>query len=91
MSAFRGSKAIQDVIERMKPLAEWYERFKPEVRELVVERTDYDLIARWPRAAHALDIEVTHNGSFWKRFQLAYDSGEGRYLKPPEPEQASIE
>lgn len=91
MSAFRGTKAIQDVKQRMQPLADWFTKFKPEVRELVVERKDYDLIARWPKAAHAEDIEVTHNGIFWGRFQLAYDSGEGRYLKPEAPKQEVIE
>jgi hypothetical protein len=89
-SSFRGIKGIQDIKKKMSVLVEFYERFKPEVKELACSRVDYDLIARWPRAASVEGFAVTDNGIFFHGLRLTFDTGQGRYQKPQLPEQAVI-
>lgn len=89
-SSFRGIQGIRDIKARMATLVAWYEKHKPEVRELVVERTDYDLIERWPKAASVEEFDVTDNGIFFKGMRLTYTTGQGRYEKPTGPEQTVI-
>lgn len=89
--SFRGIKGIRDIKARMVELVAWYEKFKPEVQELVCERADYDLIARWPKAADAEGFIISHNGIFYKGMRLTYDTGRGRYDKRKAPEQMVIQ
>jgi hypothetical protein len=89
-SSFRGIKGIRDIKAELQPLAEWYLKFKPEVDTLTCSRIDYDLIARWPRAANVEGFDVTDNGIFFKGLRLSYDTGEGRYVKPAAPDQQVI-
>lgn len=89
-SSFRGIKGIRDIKAEMEPLAAWYAKFKPDVTILTCSRVDYDLIARWPKAAHVEGFDVTENGIFFKGLRLTYDTGEGRYEKPAAPEQTVI-
>lgn len=51
-SSFRGIQGIRQIKARMGPLTAWYKKFKPNVHELILDRADYDLIARWPKAAN---------------------------------------
>lgn len=89
-NAFRGIKGIRDIKAEIEPLEKWYRAFRPEVQVLTISRIDYDLIARWPKAAHVEGFDVTDNGIFFRGMRLSYDSGEGRYVKPPVPEQTVI-
>lgn len=89
-SSFRGIQGIREIRARLNPLAEWYERFKPEVTELVCSRKDYDLIARWPKAAEVEGFVLSHNGIFYEGLRLTYDTGQGRYDKRQSPEQQVI-
>jgi hypothetical protein len=88
--SFRGIKGIREIKARMSALADFYRKFKPEVTEIVLERSEYDLIARWPRAADFEGFILSHNGIFYEGLRLTYDTGEGRYVKPEKPEQAVI-
>lgn len=90
-SSFRGIQGIREIKVRMGRLAQFYRDFKPEVKELVLGREDYDLIARWPRAAHAEGFAITDNGIFFEGLRLTFDTGQGRYDKPNQPEQAVIQ
>lgn len=90
-SSFRGIQGIREIKARLLPLLEWYRQFKPEVSELVCEREDYDLIARWPKAANVEGFDVTDNGIFFKGMRLTFATGEGRYEKRQGPQQAVIE
>lgn len=89
--SFRGIQGIREIKARLLPLAQWYAKFKPEVTELVCERTDYDLIARWPKAANVEEFDVTDNGVFFKGMRLTFATGQGRYEKKTGPQQAVIE
>jgi hypothetical protein len=89
-SSFRGIKGIRDIKAELEPLAKWYAQFKPDVNDLTCSRVDYDLIARWPKAADLEGFSVTHNGIFFQGMRLTYDTGQGRYEKPAAPEQAVI-
>ncbi len=80
-SYFRGYWSIMEVVERMRPLADWMERFKPGQKELTLIRKDWDLIARWPKAASLFDIAVDEKGLHWRGFQLKPDGKPGRYEK----------
>lgn len=89
-SSFRGIQGIREIKSRMGPLAKWYRQFKPGVSEIVCDRADYDLIARWPKAANLEGFSITDNGIFFDGMRLAFDTGEGRYQKQNGPEQAVI-
>lgn len=91
-SLFRGYRGIEEIKTRMTPLMEWTKQFKPQQMHLTLSRKDYDLIKRWPKAAHCLEIEVLSTGEIWWRgLQLVYDSGMGRYAKLQEPIQLDVE
>lgn len=89
-SSFRGIQGIREIKARMAELVSFYRKFKPEVTELVCSRDDYDLIARWPKAANVEGFSVTDNGIFYEGLRLTFDTGQGRYDKRPAPEQAVI-
>lgn len=89
-NAFRGIKGIQEIMVRMAALVEYYERFRPDVKELVCERKDYDLIARWPKAANVEGFLISDAGIFYRGLRLTYDTGQGRYDKSKAPEQTVI-
>jgi hypothetical protein len=89
-SAFRGIQGIREAKARLAKLAAWYKRFKPEVTELVCSRKDYDLIARWPKAANVEQFLVSASGIYFEGFRLTYDTGQGRYDKRADPEQTVI-
>ncbi|HEY4355630.1 MAG TPA: hypothetical protein VGN16_07790 [Acidobacteriaceae bacterium] len=90
-SSFRGIQGIRDIKARMGELVKFYRKFKPGVVELICSRDDYDLIARWPRAANVEGFSVTDNGIFYEGLRLTFDTGQGRYEKPATPEQVVIQ
>lgn len=90
-SVFRGYRGIDEIIQRMQPLVDWTKKFKPEQQCLRLERKDYDLIKRWPKAAHCHGIDVVGNEIWWQGLELVYDSGMSRYAKLSSPVQADIE
>ena len=81
VSYFRGYWSIKDVVEYMKPLAEWMQKFKPETHVLTLKRQDYDLIRRWPKAASLHGITVTETGARFMDFELHFDKKPPRYPK----------
>lgn len=89
-SAFRGIQGIREIRARMTTLVAYYQRFRPDVNELVCSRKDYDLIARWPRAANAEGFLISDSGIFYEGLRLTYDTGQGRYDKAQAPEQTVI-
>lgn len=89
-SSFRGIQGIREIKTRMTQLVAWYRQFKPELREIVIERVDYDLIERWPKAANVEGFDVTDNGIFFSGMRLTYTTGQGRYDKRQGPEQTVI-
>lgn len=92
-TAFRGYASIGEVMKRMTKLIEWTRQFKPQQQHMTLQRTDYDLIKRWPKAAAAHGISVVDNGrELWYRgLELTYDGGPRRYERPPTPVQTDIE
>jgi hypothetical protein len=91
-SVYRGSRGIAEIIERMTPLVEWTKQNKPGQMCMILQRRDYDLIARWPKAAHVNGITVMQNGELWWRgLELVYDQGLSRYAKLKAPEQLDVE
>jgi hypothetical protein len=80
-SPYRGIQSIREAKARMIRLIAWYSKHKPEITELCVSRADYDLIARWPRAADVEGFVVNHNGIFYEGMRLKYDAVIGRYDK----------
>lgn len=78
-NSFRGIQGIREIKSRISRLAQWNKKFRPDIRTLTLARKDFDLIARWPKAAQVEGFDVTHNGVFFDGFQLNYSSGEGRY------------
>lgn len=89
-SAFRGIQGIREVKARMLPLLAWYRRFKPDINEIIIARKDYDLLARWPKAANVEGFLAGPNGIFYEGLRLTFDTGQGRYEKRQGPEQTVI-
>lgn len=89
-STFRGIQGIREAKAKMQKLVAWYRKFKPDVTEIVVSRKDYDLIARWPKAANAEEFLIGPNGIFYEGLRLTFDTGQGRYDKRQGPEQTVI-
>jgi hypothetical protein len=78
-SVFRGMRGIEEVTQKMKKLVEFYRLHKPRVTTITLARVDYDLIKRWPKAASACGFDVTHNGVFYKGYELRFAAGAPRY------------
>ncbi len=92
-SNFRGYASIGEVMQRMTKLVEWTRQFKPNQQHMTLQRKDYDLIKRWPKAAGAHGIAVVDKGrELWYRgLELTYDGGPRRYEKQTVPQQVDIE
>lgn len=90
-SLFRGYRGIEEIVSRIGPLVDWTKKFKPDQRHLTLTRKDYDLISRWPKAAHVHGIEVVGKDIWFHGLELTYDSGMSRYAKSAAPDQADIE
>lgn len=89
-SSFRGIQGIREIKTRMQSLVDFYRKFRPDVNELVCSRKDYDLVARWPKAANVEGFLISDSGIFYEGLRLTYDTGQGRYDKTQAPEQAVI-
>jgi hypothetical protein len=90
VSSFRGIQGIRDIKARLEPLADYYIAFKPSVTELICSRADYDLVARWPKAAAIEGFDTSDAGIFFQGLRLTFATGEGRYEKSDRPEQEVI-
>lgn len=90
-NSFRGIRGIEEIAVKMAKLVDYLTRYRPDVKQLILSRPDYDLVARWPKAANVLGFDVTHNGIFYKGFQLTFNTEHGRYQPQPEAHQAVIE
>lgn len=78
-SPFRGSTAIDAVVARMRPLADWLSAFRPECKVITVPSRDLDVLRRYPQAADALHQIVTSNGvTYWRGFELRGDQQAAR-------------
>lgn len=90
-TSFRGYWAIKEVLERMDPLVEWTKRFKAHQRHITLARKDYDLIRRWPKAAHVHQIECVGPETWYHGFELTYDGGPRRYVAAAQAIQTDVE
>lgn len=75
---FRGFHAIAEVVERMVKLADHQQKFHPH-ESLRLFRKDYDLLARWPKAAAMHGVMVEGETLVFKGFTLTYDRTQKRY------------
>jgi hypothetical protein len=81
-STFRGYRAISDVVERMRPLADWLELNAPTCHVMTLARRDLDLLQRWPEAAAVHQIHTNHDRvTYWRGFELRADKTASRYEK----------
>src|SRR4051812_20597545 len=88
----QGYRLIEDIMKRVRPLAEWTRQFKPGQLHLTLSRNDYDVLKRWPVAAHAHEVDVVNDREICSRgLELTYDGGPGRYVRPPVAIQVDIE
>lgn len=52
---------FNDLVERLKPLADWMEKFKPDCKTIRVAREDMKLITKYPEAANDMGFHQ-HGG-----------------------------
>lgn len=87
----QGYRLIEDIMKRVGPLADWTRQFKPDQLHLTLTRNDYDVLKRWPKAAHAHGVDVVNGREVWFRgLELTYDGGPRRYEKKKLPEQSDL-
>lgn len=82
---FRGYRAIEDVVARMKPLAEWHKLNRPDIKVLTLHRRDLDVIQRWPETGRLFEINTNNGITYWRGFELRADKTPSRYRDPFEP------
>lgn len=88
----QGYRLIETIMKRVGPLADWTRQFKPEQQHLTLTRNDYDILKRWPVAAHAHDVDAVNGRELWFRgLELTYDGGPRRYVKPRPVVQVDLE
>lgn len=80
VSTFRGFHGIGEVIERMEPLGNWLQAFKPETKVLTLRRRDLDLLQRWPKAAALYHVYTVDGVTHWRGFVLRADASPPRYV-----------
>jgi hypothetical protein len=90
-SYFRGTSAIREVLTRAKPPAEWTRKFKPHQERLILRRTDFDVVKRWPKAAEIVGFQFRSDGLYYAGLHLYPDTGPGRYVHADKPTQTDIE
>lgn len=79
-SYFRGLRGIQEIRDdKLRRLAEWLKANRPSCRQLTLKRKDYDLIARYPKAAGLAGFTVSDGSIFYDGFELRWDRSPGRY------------
>lgn len=86
----QGYRLIEDIMKRVRPLAEWTRQFKPEQLHLTLTRNDYDILKRWPVAAHAHGVDAAGQEIWFRGLELTYDGGPRRYVRPLAPIQADF-
>lgn len=69
---FRGTRQIEAVIERMKPLALWLQTFRPDCRVMTLSRRDFETLRSYPERALVLfEITPATDGKlYWRSFEL---------------------
>jgi hypothetical protein len=77
---FRGFLAIGEVVERMKPLAEHQKKYH-QTEYLTLFRKDFDLLARWPKAAELHGVSQQGGVLVFMGFKLRFDKTEKRYAE----------
>lgn len=76
---FRGFHAIGEVASKARRLAEHCAKFTDCVRVLRLYRRDYDLVARWPKAAALHGFEFTGPAISFQGFKVECDTSRPRY------------
>jgi hypothetical protein len=72
-SRFRGYRAVGEVVERMKPLAEWHKANRPDIQVMTLRRRDLDVLQRWPEAASQFGVANNGGATYWRGFELRAD------------------
>jgi hypothetical protein len=66
-----GYAEIRTVVERMRGLADWMGKHRPDVTSLTLWRSDLELISRYPKMAAQFQISVPAEGPpKWRKFAL---------------------
>lgn len=81
-SYFRGLRGIQEIRDgKLRRLAEWLKANRPSCRQITLRRKDYDLIARYPKAAGLAGFTVANGSVIYDGFELHWDKTPQRYEK----------
>jgi hypothetical protein len=83
VGVFRGYKAIQEVLTRVEPLAQFALTVRPDIKFVRISRSDYDLICRYKQAGIAQRIPISYQGGVphYRGLELGHDGTLGRYVK----------
>ena len=76
---FKGMRGIEEVVMRMRPLFDFYKDFRPDIQHIAIPRKDFDLVRRWPKAAHLCGFDVTEDGIYYGGLRVLHDTSEARY------------
>lgn len=79
-SYFRGLRGIQEIRDdKLRRLAEWMKANRPTCTTITLKRKDYDLIARYPKAASLAGFTVQDGVVTYEGFTLHWDKTPERY------------
>jgi len=76
---FRGFHAIGEVAKRAQPLAAFMATHHPESQSLRIARSDFDLVARWPKAAALHGFEFGAGQIKFMGFNVIHNNSTPRY------------
>src|SRR6185312_6136350 len=78
-----GIEASRD--DKLKRLSEWLKANRPSCKQITLKRKDYDLIARYPKAAGLAGFTVSDGAISYDGFDLRCDRSPQRYQQPNAP------
>lgn len=70
---FRAYKAICEVVEKIRPLAEFQVKYKPKIKTLRLKRRDFDRVMGTPNAASVQGFVFTGNEARFLGLLLIHD------------------
>ncbi len=68
---------LQSILERSRPLMDWYQKNRPEVKHVTLSLTDYQLLVDHAQLAPVAGIHVDGAEFSYRGFRLAKPPGFG--------------
>lgn len=71
MSALKAETRCRHLAREIRPLASFFEQFRPSVRRIRIRREDFNLLQKEAAIARAHGFTVDEEGVHYRRFEIA--------------------